>query len=330
VLLTDKNVGRLHVGRLLQKFPSEIKDRIQLHQISIDPGESSKSIETMMEVLTSMMKLGVPRRGGVMITIGGGVVSDIGGLVANLYKRGIPVVHVPTTLLAQVDAAIGGKTGVDHHGAKNAIGTFYAPKRVLVDPIFLKTLEKRELHAGLGEVFKYALIGSKPMWQILAKSVRRLTRGVDASYESLIRDSIREKIAIVQRDEFERHEGVREILNFGHTFAHALEAATKFETFLHGEAVLLGMRAASWLSMKRALIDEQIWREIEIVLGRIPIAASTALQVGDVMPHFQNDKKRSAVGHRLVLLRAIGEATIVSKLPESALEEAVQFMLSLI
>jgi 3-dehydroquinate synthase len=328
-IITDRTVAKLNTARLT-KLAQELAPQTRIHQIVLDPGEGNKNFDTLIEVLNSLFKLELPRKGSLVVTIGGGVVSDLGGFATSIYLRGLPLIHVPTTLLAQVDAALGGKTGIDYFGSKNSLGSFYPPRMVIVDPLYLRTLHKRQLHSGLAEVFKYALIGSRPMWQDISKSVRRLIRGLDSAYENIIRLSIEQKLRYVERDEFERHHGGRELLNFGHTFAHALEAASQFNTFLHGEAVLLGMRAAAWLSHELGYMSEEDWREIEIVLGRIPIAATTGVSSGAVFDALGKDKKRSAKGIRLVLLRGIGEALSVEKVPETSIREAIEFMLSLI
>jgi shikimate kinase/3-dehydroquinate synthase len=329
LFLTDKNVSKLHTTKLVGKITTEIKSTAQLHQLAIEPGEASKSKEALFELLDSMRELDISRNAGLIITIGGGVVSDLGGMAASLFKRGIPVIHVPTTLLAQVDASLGGKTGIDHANTKNLLGTFYPPKLVLIDPLFLKTLPKREVHAGLAEIFKYALIGSPTMWQTLSKSVRRLIRGVDPSYEQLIRESVQEKLRYIERDEFEHHNGIRELLNFGHTFAHALESTAGFGVYLHGEAVALGMRTAAWLSQKLGILSEEEWREIEIVLGRIPIVPNPDLSATEIFAAMRRDKKRSRDENRLVLLSSIGQGIVIPSVPDASVRAAIEFMISI-
>jgi 3-dehydroquinate synthase len=287
-------------------------------------------MENLLDLLSSFEKLGLKRKEDLIVAFGGGMISDIAGLAASLYMRGMPLVHIPTTLIGQVDASIGAKTGIDHHTKKNIIGTFYAPRQVIIDPLFLKTLPKRELQAGLSEVLKYGLIASEKLWKALAKSIRRLLRGFDTGYEIIIRDAIREKIAFVELDELERQNGVRELLNFGHTFAHGFEAATKFETLLHGEAVALGMRAATWLSMELGYLSGEEWREIEQVLGRLPIPASLEVNTDAVMKAMTGDKKQKGVGYRLVVLKNIGRAEIVSEVSEQKVREAIDFVLGVI
>lgn len=329
VVVTDANVDALHTSKLVKKLATQLGEGVTLHQIVIEPGEASKDKETLFELLDYFAKTDLERRTSAVLAIGGGVVTDIAGFAASLFKRGIPVIHVPTTLLAQADAAVGGKTGVDFRGAKNALGSFYAPAAVIIDPLFLKTLDKRELHAGLAEIYKYGLIGNRELWDELSGAVRRLTRGVDQSYASIIRECIREKLKYVEDDEFEKKRGVRELLNFGHTFAHALESATGFTQYLHGEAVLLGMRAASWLSMQLGYLDDERWTKIEIILGRVPVKAASDFNESLVLAKMNQDKKREKGSHRLILLRDIGEAFVCDNISEKDVRGALQFMRSI-
>jgi shikimate kinase/3-dehydroquinate synthase len=335
IIVTDTNVAALHGEALQSALTRALGRTFTLHTITIDAGEERKNEKTLLEILRAFTDLNATRHNSLVVALGGGVVTDIAGLAANLYHRGLPTIFVPTTLIGQADAAIGGKTAVDLFGIKNLIGTFYPPKQILIDPAYLKTLPKRELHAGLAEVFKYALIGSRPMWDTLSKKVRRLVRGVDLAYEDTIHESVVQKLRYVEADEFERGQdgrATRELLNFGHTFGHALEAATGFSALLHGEAVLLGMRAAAWLSKELGHLHEEVWREIEVVLGHIPVKASVQTNVETVFASLKKDKKRvSANGgeHRVILLRAIGDA-IPATISDGDAERAIEFMLTIV
>jgi len=325
IIMTDSNVESLHAQDLCVKLKATLGSRASVSSIVTVPGEHHKNVETLLQVLAEMKLGGATRRKSVVVSMGGGVVTDLAGLAANLYHRGLDIVHIPTTLLAQADAAIGGKTGIDAFGGKNTVGTFYAPSLVLVDPIYLKTLARRELHSGLAEVYKYALIGNAELWQKLARRVRRLVRGLDASYEETIYDCIREKLRYVESDEFERSQGVRELLNFGHTFGHAIESATDFSSLLHGEAVLLGMRAAAWLSKELAILSEDAWREIELVLGRIPVEGSLETSPERILGEFLKDKKGKG---RVVLLREIGKA-MIHEISEPEARRAIEYLFTL-
>jgi 3-dehydroquinate synthase len=325
VIVTDSNIAPLHSKKLQQQLSKERAPVYALHQVVIDAGETSKNAQTLFEMIDTFDDLNLSRKSDLIVSFGGGVVSDIAGFAASIYKRGIPIVHIPTTLIGQVDAAIGGKTGIDHKSMKNSLGSFYAPKRVIIDPIYLQTLPKRELHSGIGELLKYALIGNPELWQRLSKMIRRLLRGLDPGYELLIREAVKEKLKYVSADEFERASGVRELLNFGHTFGHAFESATGFSTLLHGEAVVLGMRAAAWLSMSEGLLAEDEWREIEVVLGRVPIPTIEfdPLEIVNLMA---KDKKQQSSAIRLVLLRRIGSAMMYDEAKPARIKEAIEFI----
>ncbi len=330
VVITDENVSKLHAAKFIQRISTEHKGALQFSQIVLAAGEETKDKDTLFEILESFVNLELSRKTDIVISLGGGVISDIGGLAANLYKRGLPLIHVPTSLIAQADAAIGSKTAIDFAGQKNYLGSFYAPRLVLIDPIFLKTLPKRELNAGLSEILKYGLIGSPELWSQTSKSLRRLLRGVDSGIEIIIRDAVQEKLKYVNSDEFELKNGVRELLNFGHTFAHGFEAATNFGQLLHGEAVALGMRAASWLSMEVGMLSEDEWRQIEVVLGRLPIPVTPELKIDEVLSKMSRDKKYQSANHRLVLLESIGKAVVKEKVEEKAIRKAIEFVVSVI
>jgi 3-dehydroquinate synthase len=330
VVITDENVSNIYAQKFFQKIISEYKGSLELNQIVVAPGESSKDKETLFDILDSFASLDLSRKTDVVITLGGGVVSDIGALAASLYKRGLPLIHVPTTLIGQADAAIGGKTAINYVGQKNYLGSFYAPSAVLIDPLFLKTLPKREMNAGLSEILKYGLISSTKLWSKTSKSLRRLLRGYDTEMEIIIRDAVQEKIRYIREDEFERKSGVRELLNFGHTFAHAIESATGYNQLLHGEAVALGMRAASWLSMDMGLLDENEWRQIEVVLGRLPLPVTPEFSDDDILLAMRKDKKRQSENHRLILLESIGKAVVYEKVDEKAIRKAIEFVESVI
>lgn len=330
VTITDTNVDRLYGQQFCAALSEVFGGKCTIHNITIEAGESHKSTRTLFDILDRFRDLELNRCNSVVIALGGGVVTDISGLAANLYHRGLPIISIPTTLIGQADAAIGGKTGIDYLGAKNAVGTIYPPRHVLVDPTFLATLPTRELHAGLAEVLKYALIGSQDLWGSLSANIQRLIRGVDDSYQPIIYQSVVEKLKYVQSDEFERASGIRVLLNFGHTFGHALESATAFKSLLHGEAVLLGMRGAVWLSKELGYLPDDSWREIEGVLSLIPIDSHLNTTVTDVFTAFRQDKKHASKGeYRVVLLHSIGDA-FVDTISESDAKRTIEYILRLV
>jgi 3-dehydroquinate synthase len=207
------------------------------------------------------------------------------------------------------------------------VGTFYPPALVLVDPLFLRTLPERQLHAGLAEVLKCGLIGDRAFWDRTSGAVRRLIRGLDPEYPAFIAQAIAQKLTYVERDEFERAFGVRELLNLGHTFGHALEAATGFSVFLHGEAVIHGMRTAVWLSSRLGYLGDEERHQIDNVLRQVPVKASAELSPEKLIEHLRNDKKRAGA-NRFVLLRAIGEA-FVENVEEAMVLPALEYLTTL-
>jgi shikimate kinase / 3-dehydroquinate synthase len=326
VVVSDENITKEYIPKFFQQVTKEARRELDIIHFYIKAGEGAKNFDTLQEILAGFSRIGVKRKEDVIVSLGGGVVSDITGLAASMYMRGIPLIHIPTSLIGQLDASLGGKTGIDHNNIKNLIGTFYAPKQVIVDPLFLKTLPKRELHAGLAEALKYGLISSPELWTILSKSIRRLLRGFDTGYEVIIRDAVKEKIRFIEWDEFERTSGARELLNFGHSFGHAFEAVNGFSGLLHGEAVALGMRAASYLSMEMGLLPADEWREIEQTLGRLNIPSDVILDTNKVIQVLTNDKKQKRNSFRLVLLRGIGKADLVEDISEAKVREAIEFI----
>ncbi len=324
ILVTDENVEQLAGEEFRKELYRLVGTKATLHSIIIPSGETHKNLDTLQILLEQFHSFNASRGSSLVVALGGGVVTDSAGFAASLYHRGIPLVHIPTTLIAQADAAIGGKTGVDAFGQKNQIGTFYPPKLVLVDPLYLRTLPQRELLSGLAEVLKYALIGNRELWDILATQLLGLTRGMYTAYETIIFDCIKEKLRYVEADEFEHEKGGRELLNFGHTFGHALEAATQFKLLLHGEAVLLGMRAAAWLSKELGHLSLENWKAIESTLTTIPIEKTIETNTAQVFNAFKSDKKGMG---RVILLRSIGEA-FVTDISEQDARRAIDTMLT--
>jgi 3-dehydroquinate synthase len=253
-----------------------------------------------------------------VVALGGGVVGDLAGFVAACYQRGVALVHVPTTLLAQVDSAVGGKTGVNHAGGKNLIGAFHQPVLVVIDTGTLATLPLRELRAGLAEVIKYALICDAALFEWLEAHLDELLAGEPAALEHVIRRSCEIKAQVVGRDEREQRE--RALLNLGHTFGHAVESATGYREWLHGEAVGAGLVMAAVMSRDcghlAASEAERVRRLVE--RAGLPthirsVTASTALE------HMRIDKKVLGGQLRLVLLRRVGEAFVTADYPPTAL-----------
>jgi len=292
---------------------------------SIPFGETSKSMKNAADLLSRLAKQKVSRT-GIIIAAGGGVIGDLAGFVAATYLRGINFVQVPTTLLAMVDSSVGGKTGVNLPEGKNLVGAFHQPKLVVADLDTLSTLPAKEFAAGMAEVIKYGAFKDKALFDRVAKGVKP----DDADLDEIIEKCVAIKARIVEQDEFET-KGLRALLNFGHTIGHAIEKATGYNTYLHGEAISLGMRAAAWLSVWKAGLPEADARRIEAALtaNRLPITLKPGVDRAAILSALGNDKKVAADGqNRWVLLKTLGEATSGWELPADMVEKAVNLLYS--
>ena len=284
-------------------------------------GEPAKRLETVEAMAEKLAKMGADRK-SVIIALGGGVVGDVAGLLASLYMRGVEFVQVPTTVLAQVDASIGGKTGVNLIAGKNLVGTFHHPRVVLIDPAVLKTLPDREFRAGLYEAIKCGIIGNVELFIRFEQNRARILKRDPAELEWLIAQSVKLKAEVVSADEHEG--GLRRVLNLGHTIGHALEAETGYRKLLHGEAVAWGMIAATNIALSVGRTDSVTAGRIGdavLSLGRLPeLNVSTAKIIG----RLQSDKKTQNGVVHFVLPREIGKVEISSDVPESAVVGAVE------
>ena len=243
-VITDANVGPLYAGRVARTFG----DRARV--FTIDAGESVKTRETWAQLTDDMLANGYARD-TTIVAIGGGVVSDLAGFVAATYMRGIPVVHIPTTLLAMIDASIGGKTGVDTPAGKNLVGAFHQPSLVVVDPQTLTTLPANHFRAGLAEALKHGVVASAAYFKLVA-GTRESTARDDSTLMDVVSESVRIKAAVVSQDE--RESGMRKVLNFGHTIGHAIESVSNF-SLLHGEAVSIGMALEAQLAERLGVAE---------------------------------------------------------------------------
>lgn len=313
LIVTNTTVAQLYLGKLRDGLASR-----RVTECILPDGEQHKTLQTAAWVFDALVGNKM-NRDATVLALGGGVVGDIAGFAAACYQRGVGYVQIPTTLLAQVDSSVGGKTGVNHSGGKNLIGAFYQPLAVIADTDTLATLPDRELRAGLAEVIKYGCVWDPLLFDWLTNNMAKLlARDVDALTYTIAR-SCEIKATVVAKDERERN--LRAILNFGHTFAHAIEAATAYETYLHGEAVGLGMLIAADLSCRLGLIDAAIKGRVRNLLEHagLPteaprIGAAKALEL------MQMDKKVLAGAVRLVLLQKLGRAIVTGDYPHAALD----------
>jgi 3-dehydroquinate synthase len=289
--------------------------------ILVPDGERSKHLQTVARVYDALVRAEADRA-STLVTFGGGVIGDLAGFAAATYLRGIPLVHVPTTLLAQVDSAIGGKVGVNHALGKNLIGAFYQPHAVIIDPAVLATLPRREFRAGLYEVIKYGMTSSRGLFDRIGTEGRAIFARDPEVLTAIISESCAIKAAVVAADE--REAGPRRVLNFGHTAGHALEAITKYRRFRHGEAVACGMLVAAELAVARGALaraDRKALGDLITSLGPIPpIGDLTAAQMVDAMRH---DKKVVAGRLHFVLPTAVGATTIVDDVTEREMTAAL-------
>ena len=245
-LISDSNVAKLYAGRAGASLKAAGFDAVV---IEIPAGEASKSLEMLATLYDRMTEAELDRQ-SVVFALGGGVTGDLGAFAAATYLRGIPVVQIPTTVVAQVDSALGGKSGVNHRLAKNLIGAFYQPRMILADVESLKTLPEREFREGLAEVIKYGAIMDEPMVGDLERDLEEILRRNAEILEEMVERSLKHKAYVVESDE--REGGLRKILNFGHTIGHAIEASAGYGKYLHGEAVAIGMVSACAMSRKFA------------------------------------------------------------------------------
>jgi len=293
VIITDVNVGRL--------YPL---DSMASHVITIGTGEEIKTLDTVRDIYGHLISSGVDRS-AFMVGIGGGIVCDITGFAASTFLRGVRFGFVATTLLAQVDASVGGKNGVNFNGYKNMVGLFHQPEFVICDPDLLKTLPQKEVSCGLAEIVKHAVIADADLFAYLEKHAEGILALDRQAIEKLVQVSVRIKSSIVSRDETEK--GARRLLNFGHTFGHAIEKVTGVA---HGEAVSMGMVIASALSVKKGLLSAEEDQRLRVVLQNLKLPTRLAAQSQHILDAITKDKKWAGDRIHFVLLNGIGNARV--------------------
>jgi 3-dehydroquinate synthase len=313
LIVTNTTVARLYLKRLSASLSGR-----RIAECILPDGERYKTLQTAGWVIDTLVDKKMNRDAAVL-ALGGGVVGDIAGFAAACYQRGIGYSQVPTTLLAQVDSSVGGKTGVNHPGGKNLIGAFYQPRVVIADTDTLTTLPERELKAGVAEVIKYGCVWDPLLFEWLDHHMTQLLKREPGALAYAIARSCEIKATVVSKDE--REQNLRAILNFGHTFGHAIEAATGYGTYLHGEAVALGMLIASDLSRRLGLTDAATHNRIADILGRAGLpTAPPRLGAAKILELMHMDKKVLGGKLRLVLLEKIGHAIVTADYASSELE----------
>ena len=297
------------------------------HEVLYLPGGEENKRMAPLESLAERMVLAGGDRSSVVIAFGGGIVTDMGGFLAAIFMRGIPVIQIPTTLLAQVDAGIGGKTGVNLESGKNLVCSFHQPIAVLIDPSALDTLPEREYRAGLWEIVKAGIIREPELFDFLAERSADVLAQTPEAVDHIIADSVRMKCEVVSADE--REGDLRRILNLGHTFGHALEAETAYRRFLHGEAVAFGMRAAVRLGESTGHLSAADAEKMIELIGRYgPILSLDGIAAERLLARLVHDKKTVRGKVHFVLPVRIGAAEVVSGIDEPLVLDAIRFALS--
>jgi 3-dehydroquinate synthase len=314
LVVSNETVAPLYLDTVLGALAG-----YDVHAVVLPDGERYKTMQTLSRVLDAAMDNRLARD-ATLVALGGGVIGDIAGFAAACYQRGVRYLQLPTTLLAQVDSSVGGKTAVNHPGGKNMIGAFHQPACVIADTGVLTTLPERELAAGLAEVVKYGLIRDADFFDWIERNVNALRGRDPQALAYAVEQSCRNKALLVSEDE--RESAARALLNFGHTFGHAIEAGLGFGAWLHGEAVAAGMCMASDLSVRLGWLDGPTQQRIRDLVARLglPTAAPGAVSNAQMLELMGMDKKVRAGRMRLILLRAIGEAVVSDGFDRAALD----------
>jgi 3-dehydroquinate synthase len=320
VVITDQNVEEPHGRAVAQSIVDETSSTADL--VVVEPGEATKSIDMAAALWDKLLELGTDRK-SVIVAVGGGVIGDLAGFAAATYTRGIGFFQVPTTLLAQVDSSVGGKVGINLPAAKNMVGAFLQPRGVLIDIATLKTLPDREYRSGLGEVVKYGVILDAELFDYLEANSDALARRDQPSLRHVLARCCRLKADVVEKDEREET-GLRAVLNYGHTFAHALESLTGYGTLLHGEAVAIGMLCASRLAEHLGRIDAATTARQQNLLTTLGLpTALPKLDPEQVLRTMMHDKKVEHGRLRFVLPSRMGHVELVGDVNADAVRAAL-------
>lgn len=320
IVITHPVLRKLY-GKTLEK--SLIAQGFGVTFFEVPEGEKSKSAKTYVGLLEKIAKHDV-NKNILVVALGGGVVGDLSGFVAATYRRGVPYIQVPTTLLAQIDSAIGGKTAIDLAVGKNLVGAFYQPKLVYSDVGVLSTLDKRQIRNGLAEAVKYGVISDRRLFDYIARNVSLLLNSDPKILTEIVYQCSRIKARVVEQDEKET-KGIRTILNFGHTVGHAVEAAGKFKIYHHGESVALGMRVAAELSVRLKYLTAKEAAVLGGVLSDIGLPEKIkGMKLPAILDHMMHDKKFKSGKPRFVLATGLGTVKVVEGIPLSDIKSAIQ------
>jgi len=318
LVITNTTVGKIYGEQVMEKLAG---CGFMPAIVRIPDGEKYKTLNTVRELYQACLDVNLDRH-SLIIALGGGVVGDIAGFVAATFKRGVPFVQVPTTLLAMVDSSVGGKTGVNLKESKNLIGSFYQPKMVFTDISTLKTLKRREFTGGLAEVIKYGIIKDKNFFKYIEKNINKIKSLDPKMLEYVINKSCVIKKRIVEVDE--KESGIRAILNFGHTIGHAIEAATKYNKYLHGEAIAVGMVCASQISVRLGILGKRDAQRIKYLIKKAGLPVNHQLNVNRILTKLIYDKKTKNGKINFVLpYKKIGQVVIKDDIPEKIINDAL-------
>ena len=314
-LISTEDVWKLHGEALGPQLGAS--------EVLFFPGGEPRKRLVEVEMLAERMVARGGDRASVIVAFGGGILTDVAGFLAAIFMRGIPVIQVPTTLLAQVDAAVGGKTGVNLASGKNLLGSFHQPLAVIIDPAVLDTLPEREFRAGLFEIVKHGVIADADLFWLMSREPQRILSHAPDVVDRMICDSVRIKAEVVSGDETEQDR--RRILNFGHTFGHALEAETGYSQFLHGEAVAWGMKAATLLAVMERLLSPEDKREIlRCVNAYCPLPPLQGVDPARLAARLKSDKKTVQGKIHFVLPERIGAVKITADVDERSVTAAIE------
>jgi 3-dehydroquinate synthase len=318
LVVTNTTVAPLFLEKTLAVLPAD-----KASSLILPDGEVHKTVATWNRIVDELVRIRATRD-ACIVSLGGGVIGDMAGFAAASYMRGIDFVQVPTTLLAQVDASVGGKTGVNHSEGKNLIGAFHQPRAVIVDITTMATLPDREYRAGVAEVVKYGLIRDPVFLDWLERHIEAINQRAPEAVQTMVEVSVRNKAEVVAADE--REAGSRALLNLGHSFAHAIETLTGYERFLHGEAVAIGMVIAARLSEIRGTVPEGAVTRLRTLLERLglPVQVPGSLSSPAIFARLALDKKTLDGQLRLILLRGMGTACVDTGSSEPQILEAIE------
>lgn len=313
VVVTNPTVSSFHLEYLKTKLSAR-----ELTICTIADGEEYKNMQTLEMILDSCFEAKLDRK-SLLVAFGGGVIGDMTGFAASIYQRGVDFIQIPTTLLSQVDASVGGKTGINNKYGKNLVGTFHQPKAVYIDSTFLKTLPKREFGAGVAEIIKMAVCFNKDFFEWLEKNDLNDEKNIDIA----IQKSVQTKAWVVSQDE--KEQGLRAALNYGHTFGHVIENLTKYKTYLHGEAVGIGMCMANSLAVKLGIMSKENEKRVKDLLQKYSIPTTFKIEnVEDFYEHFYLDKKSSNSKIKFIVPIEIGDCKITDEIKKEDVIEVLK------